>query len=908
MRKSNIILVALLCMCYMNAQDKIYVHKANGTIEAIALTQLDSLSFVTTSADLQITTESDTVRVGQTVAAQTNILEGSMMDVAWGTRDHQIISVSGSYNNGSVEGLYPGKATIQATCDGLVTTKPITVIGRATSTGAPKVDWQVTSLEINSGDNVAFAAQYDSKDSPVDYTAVWYDIMAVEEKKASCPLIKAFNYVYTQNGVSKTIQNMTEYQRYKHDANSWTESTQSYVNNDHFSVVLNDTLGTIEWKNPTDTINFELKMKTYFGENFPSEFKRGLTERLNEGGNRHYFAYMNVFQALSYLTETIETPNGDKMPYIAWMIDSTFNANSNTWNKHFKQYDTIWSKTNFDTLGMRIYDTMRIERHREGRIWVYDTIYYTDTTYFTRPKVEYVNYVYPEIKNRIDRVWNDSVSFLDLLCGPDGYEVEYKRNHQINAEYRVYDKQGNFDKTTPHNIVVENKVEKIKVIADADPIIVRKTPVSLQIGKYYTNRQGSKQYQWIFPAGTKTVTGEAISTYTGETTPELLFWHVGSLPITIQLTINGVRQPDEIVNVNVGYDQEVPTLYYAVAGGNIQAYKLTNHRPDDMQIMPFDLGVRTQHAFNLLFKDSLLYVLDAGKQFYYVNDTQGNLGDGKISVVSKDGSRVETMISNVGGPAFQDPFYGYVEGDDLYYADRNTGIIKLPLSARNQVYNTSTHPYFVKQNTLGYYNIGWGYGSIGGMFGKINGVWHWTKFYNGNGIFRFEDSDILPATIAQGDASNRPAAGIMLEGMWPKSFAYANKGANPKLVLHIMDVGFNGVYAATYDEFEAVGTSKNAMKPYTVTYNGMMFESNTAGNLPAKEGTGTESIGICQMTYDEVNDCVYFAYRNNAPGGEGKFPPSGIYCYNVANGAVICLVEGVEAYGVAVNNIPAKLF
>ena len=905
MRKSNIILVALLCMCYMNAQDKIYVHKSNGTIEAIALTQLDSLSFVTTSADLQITTESDTVRVGQAVAAQTNILEGSMMDVAWGTRDHQIISVSGSYNNGSVEGLYPGKATIQATCDGLVTTKPITVIGRATSTGAPKVDWDVSTNYVQAGENVYFTAQYDSKDSPIDYTAVWYDIMAVEEKKASCPLIKAFNYVYTQNSVSKTIQNMTEYQRYKHDANSWTESTQSYVNNDHFSVVLNDTLGTIEWKNPTDLIHFALKIKTYFGENFPSEFKRGVTERLNEGGNRHYGAYMNVFQAFSYLTDTIKTLNGDKMPYITWMIDSTFNANSNTWNKHFKQYDTIWSKTNFDIIGIKI-DSHEVRVNLGGRPPKFDTIMVYDTTYITKPWVDDVVYVYPQIQRAIDSVWENHVTFEHLIGGPDGYEVEYKRNHQINAEYRVYDKQGNFDKTTPHNIVVENKVEKIKVIADADPIIVRKTPVSLQIGKYYTNRQGSKQYQWIFPADTKTVTGEAISTYTGETTPELLFWHVGSLPITIQLTINGVRQPDEIVNVNVGYDQEVPTLYYAVAGGNIKACKLTGgYQPDDMQIMPFDLGVRTQHAFNLLFKDSLLYVLDAGKQFYYVNDTEGNLGDGKISVVSKDGSRVETMISNVGGPAFQDPFYGYVEGDDLYYADRNTGIIKLPLSARNQVYNTSTHPYFVKQNTLGYYNNGWGYGSIGGMFGKINGIWHWTKFYNGNGIFRFKDSDILPATIAQGDASNRPKAGIMLEGMMPKSFVYVPK--HNKMLVHIMDVGYNGIYAATYDEFNAVGSSKNSIKPYAVTYNGMMFESNTTGNLPAKEGYASESVGICQMVYDEVNDCVYFAYRNNS-NNQYNFPPTGIYCYNFAYRQVTCLIMGVEAYGIAINNQPSKLF
>ena len=284
------------------------------------------------------------------------------------------------------------------------------------------------------------------------------------------------------------------------------------------------------------------------------------------------------------------------------------------------------------------------------------------------------------------------------------------------------------------------------------------------------------------------------------------------------------------------------------------------------------------------------------------------MGDGKISVVAKDGSKVQTMITNAGQAAFDDPFYGCIDGDFLYYANRNTGIVKIALTDRDKVYSLSEYPWYVQQATLGYYNNGWGYGVIGGMFGKINGVWHWAKFYNGNGIYRFVDSDILPAAVAKGDDSNKPKAGIMLEGMWHKSFVYTAKSPTPKMVLHIMDPGYNGVYAATYEEFETVGTSKNAIKPYAITYEGKMFESNTAGNLASKEGTGTESIGICQMTYDEINDCVYFAYRNNAPGGADKFPASGIYSYNVTTGVVTCLIEGVEAYGVAVNNNPSKLF
>ena len=383
------------------------------------------------------------------------------------------------------------------------------------------------------------------------------------------------------------------------------------------------------------------------------------------------------------------------------------------------------------------------------------------------------------------------------------------------------------------------------------------------------------------------------------------FWHVGSQQIKVKVYSGNELIDICNINIQVGYDREVPTLYYAEVNGTIKAYKLTKgNQPADMQIVPFDLGVRTQHAFNLLFKDESLYVLDAGKQFLYINDTYDNLGDGKISVIAKDGSKVETMISNVGGHAFQDPFYGYVDGDDLYYSDRNQGIIKLPLSTRDAVYNAGEHPYYVQHNTLGYYNNGIGYGAIGGMFGKIDGVWHWTKFYNGNGIFRFLDSDILPAPISQ-DRELVPKAGIMLDGMSPKSFVYVPW--HDKMLVHIMDAGYNGVYVATYDELESVGTSKNALRPYKLTYEGKSFESNTTGSPWTIEGTGGEAVGICQMAYDEVNDCVYFAYRNNSYSSY-MCPPTGIYSYNMVTGEVTCLIEGVEAYGLTVNNTPSKLF
>ena len=51
MKQLYIIIVALVSMCYVYAQERIYVHRTNGKIEAISLDQLDSLSFVTTQND-----------------------------------------------------------------------------------------------------------------------------------------------------------------------------------------------------------------------------------------------------------------------------------------------------------------------------------------------------------------------------------------------------------------------------------------------------------------------------------------------------------------------------------------------------------------------------------------------------------------------------------------------------------------------------------------------------------------------------------------------------------------------------------------------------------------------------------------------------------------------------------------
>lgn len=427
---------------------------------------------------------------------------------------------------------------------------------------------------------------------------------------------------------------------------------------------------------------------------------------------------------------------------------------------------------------------------------------------------------------------------------------------------------------------------------------VRTTPVSISV-ELPNPENLPEEYLWIFPQGTTDENGTPVVSSTNQNPGKLKFSHVGSQTVRLQVKLAGRQLEEGKVNVQVAYNQEVPTLYFAVKGGNIMALKLVNNKPAGMNINPFDMGVSSgKNPLNILYNDASLYILDCGQQFTYVNDENGTLGDGRITLMSKDGSKVETMLTNTGA-AFNDPFYGFIEGSVLYFANRNTGICKIGLNERNKVFSTTDYPWFVQNATLGYYGNGWSFGSISANFTKINNTWYWCKTFNGTGIFRFTDADILPAPITGGQPA--PAGGVALSGMSPKSLVWDNK--NQVLYFTIYDTGFEGLYRCTLAEFNAIGGTRSNLAPYKVlTTNG---KSVTPITEPGKgEGSSGEFIGISQLALDEATGAVYFGLRSANPD-EVK---SGLMRYNPTSKRIEHVIEGIDVFGVAVNNSKSKLF
>ena len=442
------------------------------------------------------------------------------------------------------------------------------------------------------------------------------------------------------------------------------------------------------------------------------------------------------------------------------------------------------------------------------------------------------------------------------------------------------------------------------LINDIKPTIVAKTEndavcvindveVTLEVTLRNPAASAQPEYTWVLPEGTTLVDHpeNTSNTYVGENPGRLTFKNIGSQTITLKTTLGGRALQDVKANVQVGTPNASKTLYYAVKSGNIMAYKLDYNVPEGSSNSPFDLGVKSgAHPLNLLFHNDILYVLDCGTQFTYINDTENNRGDGKITAVAKDGSSMETVLSNVGNTAFNDPFYGWIDSEMLYFADRNTGIRRIGVNERNLALNTSDakFDYFVMNNRLEYYGNPWQYGAMNACFAKVDGLWYWGKTYGGGGIYRFADSDISTVDISRG--SNPPYA-VIFPDEFVKSFVIDTN--NQILYAIIRDKGLFAVPMADISANDASKTNTKADNKYLVA----SFKSDSDGS------TG-EFVDVCQMVLDSSDGSVYFGLRAD----EGSTEPSGIKRWNPATRQLETVVSGVSPYGIALNDNLSNLF
>ncbi len=309
-----------------------------------------------------------------------------------------------------------------------------------------------------------------------------------------------------------------------------------------------------------------------------------------------------------------------------------------------------------------------------------------------------------------------------------------------------------------------------------------------------------------------------------------------------------------------------------------------------------DTGIASGlHAFQLGAAHDRIYVGYAGARFTY-SGTPGNEGEGEVFYLNKSGEsfyRV-TLVSNIGYNAFQDPFSLSVdvEGRKLLVADRNVGIHYID-TERPGLYGEQ--PFFLQNNWLPYYGKGISYGAIGcGIYKDSEGVYWMGKKFNGNGIFRFRESD-----ISESPAAEVPFP-ILFEGTSMTTF-YLDE-PNGYLYAYLQAGGGEavpGVYRVNLSDIKALNGEVSFAKHGTLIDDAPV---NSEGSAPA------ELTGITQISGN--GDDIYWSYI--APkDDESKIPTSvvfdpenplhksGIKTISAKGGApvVTYAVTDVEAYG-----------
>lgn len=467
--------------------------------------------------------------------------------------------------------------------------------------------------------------------------------------------------------------------------------------------------------------------------------------------------------------------------------------------------------------------------------------------------------------------------------------------------------------TTTYPLMIYDIVPILSVVEQSEPIVVINN-VTVELGIELPNPENLEcKYEWTFPEGTMNSKGEEITTFVGENPGPLKFKHIGSQRIELKtyFDINGEnrRLQDSYVNVQVGSSVPAPTLYYAEQGGNIKAYKLVDpsQLPAGTKNMPFDMGVSSGNMpTTLVFateknttsegttEQDNVYILDCGKQYYYVNDEEGTLGDGKITVMSADGTNVNVMITNVGQQAFNDPYQGCTDGTYLYYTDRNTGIRQIPLNTRGAVETTEFHSvagYFVVNNQLSYYGQGIAYGAIHtGLYLDKEGTFWWGKNYSGYGIYRFSPSDI--GKTAAGTKIPHP---IVLSTTQPRGFTLDE------------DLGYLYVWM-TKGTTPGVGFTQYAIPASDKTVDYPDYIKFIEMDCDPINSTESEGVYVTQLAVDHnsANHYVYFGFR--ATGANPKYP-TGLYYFDPSTGTVNRFNDNSDKIlGVCINPRLTSLF
>ncbi len=490
-------------------------------------------------------------------------------------------------------------------------------------------------------------------------------------------------------------------------------------------------------------------------------------------------------------------------------------------------------------------------------------------------------------------VAGDLITFTNSSNGGTAFAWDFGdgTNSTDKNPTHVYTKSGKYTVVLKVDNKDDQAYSKEIEVADALPVFTY-SPDPIQVGievtftaTIYNPDNATVEYTWTFDPNnvvsddlddTGSAKKDAITVRFLNPNP--------AEPVSITASLGGLDYTtDGTVEVKA---QLATTLFYAEKGGDIWMKKLYKEGVSELQ----DLGIESGlHPMTLSYSGDKLYVFDAGEKIKYSTDVE--TVPGKIFSFANDGSNYVTHLTF--GPAiYDDAFFGSVIGDTIYFTDRRNDVTAIPTSLENGEWgdsgndaNPDAFPALVANNQLAYYiafrneidgGPSYGWGALNGTFTKYKGLYYWAKNSNHKGLYIFSDNDIGVTDKLPSD----PGEGVLLFDYTVRAF--------------VID-----------DVYQKIYFSSNVVNP------GMYVCDLDGDNVTLiddspfdSEGGDAEKVGITGIALDYETGYVYWAYRGPADADVDANPlqKPGIKKFKLdGTGEVEYLIEGVEAYGIAID-------
>ena len=311
----------------------------------------------------------------------------------------------------------------------------------------PTVDWEQNSVLVKAGNYATFKAKYYTAEGlEIDHSEVWAMIKRDQTAEATSKLTSSLSYTKSV-AQADTVRSMQQQGVFAHSKAEW--DGHEYVLNDSFPT--SRTLEPQMWSSPTDWD--EEKFNQYYPPTFKQEFVDHMITYLTRD-SLYYNDMRNIYINYDFTAEQFEALNakyGVSFPTVTETGDKSDAWFTTTEVDHY-YYETVVDGV------ITIHEIATPEAAPSGAN-VYE-IYksspwlmcrYSDNT---GGRITYIRHEYmPYWKELIT-----SIPFEDWIydSADKSYSVNFSRSYSLLPEFRVYDNNGKYGKTTDNKEISIN--------------------------------------------------------------------------------------------------------------------------------------------------------------------------------------------------------------------------------------------------------------------------------------------------------------------------------------------------------------------------------------------------------------------------------------------------------------------